>query len=136
MPQDAEKNPAMFLKASKSSSADDARDDKRDQRRQKTGSGKSGGGTQGRETKTKKTKNKYKGRGGHDDAASDDESASATSGGGGRQDEVEFLSVDEIAAHLKRFEALADCDEAFVEEIATQLYRYVCLFSLQIRNDC
>ena len=126
--QDAVKNPSVFSSkaASKSASHDDGRgDDRRDQRRQKGGaSGKSGGGTQGRETKTKKTKNKYKGRG--NDDISDDETGGgggAATSGGGRAHEIEFLSVAEIAAHLKQFEALEECEEQFIEEIAAQLHR-------------
>ena len=86
-----------------------------------TGGGKSGGGTQGRESKTKATKKKYmKGRGNQGDDSDDDTSVATSTKPG----EIEFLSMDEIGEHLKKFEALAECDEEFIAEIATQLYRY------------
>ena len=84
-----------------------------------SGASKSGGGTQGREVKTKSTKKKYKG---HDRDDSDDEGAKSSTKG--RQQEAEFMSVEEIEERLKKQKELRDCPEDFISEIALKLHRY------------
>lgn len=84
------------------------------------GSTKSGGGTQGREVKMKATKKKYmKGRG-DQGGDSDEEEVSRP-----RQQEIQFMSIEEISEVLKEQKELRDCPEDFITEIATQIHRWV-----------
>nr|XP_022294660.1 E3 UFM1-protein ligase 1-like isoform X1 [Crassostrea virginica] len=144
--KDARSNPQLFLGLEKKGGSsksgimeEGSKEDRRDQRKKKQakshpswlievapgcyqmvvkGSTKSGGGTQGREVKMKATKKKYmKGRG-DQGGDSDEEEVSRP-----RQQEIQFMSIEEISEVLKEQKELRDCPEDFITEIATQIHR-------------
>ncbi|XP_077488736.1 UFM1 specific ligase 1 [Amblyomma americanum] len=107
----------------------DDKQEKKDERRKKAAGGKSGGGTQGRETKTKAVKQKKQlrrgGRGGGGDSDSDDDAGDGPAVGGGRrpQQELEFMSVDEVRTQLEQLPLLRDCPPELIQSIAERIHR-------------
>lgn len=68
----------------------------------------------------KATKKKYmKGRG-DQGGDSDEEEVSRP-----RQQEIQFMSIEEISEVLKEQKELRDCPEDFITEIAMQIHRWV-----------
>jgi hypothetical protein len=80
-------------------------------------------GTGGREVKTKSTKKKGRGR----DAEDDSEEEGGATPGTSRQQELSFMEISDIQEHLHDQEELRDCPDALLKDIATQLYRYLCV---------
>lgn len=99
---------------------------KKEERKKKTaGKVNTGGGTQGREVKIKATKKKYNPRDKKTRDLDSDEDFDA--GESSNPDELVFMDLDELSAHLKEFQQdLKDTDNnLLIEEIAMLIHPYL-----------
>ncbi|XP_023230156.1 E3 UFM1-protein ligase 1-like [Centruroides sculpturatus] len=117
-------NPQSTKVLSKGDKADESsgknKQEKKDERRKKGGKSR---GLQGRETKMRATKKKYLANKGGSDSDSETELGTSFEKSGGKQQDIEFLTLNEIEKELSKLITLQDCPEELINELAKHLFK-------------